>query len=163
MKIEPSSNYTREIDVPAEEVEQVIAQVNEWLADIDDGDLDSVIEYWVLTSSISETDRDDWQLVASRLLKFHICSLIRRTHAKSSSHVIDDHILRVGMEMQSRLDAERNRVKGMKVTEMQFAKIAKECDYQTHLIQKETGLSRRAVQVRRKKLLERSADTAPKD
>ena len=141
MKIEPSSNYTREIDVPAEEVEQVIANVNEWLADIDDGDLDSVIEYWVLTSSISETDRDDWQLVASRLLKFHICSLIRRTHAKSSSHVIDDHILRVGMEMQRRLDAERNRVKGMKVTEMQFAKIAKECDYKTHLIMKKTRLS----------------------
>ena len=44
MKIEPGSSYTREIDVPAEEVEQVIAKVNEWLADIDDGDLDSVIE-----------------------------------------------------------------------------------------------------------------------
>ena len=95
--------------------------------------------------------------------------MIKKAHAKSSSHVIDDQILRVGMEMQKRLEAERFTASKKIVSDLAFIKIAHDCDFQTHRIAKKAEMTYRAVQKRRKALglpsghAKRTDHSAPKD
>ena len=128
--------------------------------------LPDAIRNWALMKVYSETSDDDYAeyfTAMALMLRIHIADVAANEAMVSPEDfwpgiqqddevVMRERLLSVGMQMQVALDTEQRKYRHMKVDDVAFFRAAVECDFQTHLIEKKTGLSRRTVQVRKKEL-----------
>ena len=125
--------------------------------------LSDKIRSWAVMSVYSERTNDDRLTALSLALRFNIIDAVENeTPAPhddrllelplSDEVMIQDRLLSVGMQMQLALEKETRKLRHMKVDDLRFCEVAVRCNFETHLMMQETGLTRRAVQDRKKKL-----------
>ena len=159
----------REVEISQETPTSYVRFLNSLIDDFGE-DVLGMIEAWALMTVQCQYSNEDKYIAAATILRFRIADAVAEgieipENAFTSRNGINDEattrdrLLSVGMQMQIALQEQEQRHSRMSISEIDFYNLAVRCDCKTHLIVRETGLDKRTVQARKKRLgLPKSAE-----